>query len=55
MPKTNSKGKEKGVKSIIKGKDKESSITVYDYSDASVNDQALRDDLMRGYERFKVR
>ncbi|KAJ3806670.1 hypothetical protein EV368DRAFT_49641 [Lentinula lateritia] len=53
-PKTNSKGKEKGVKSILKGKDKEPSITVYDYSDASVNDQALRDDLMRGYEQFKL-
>ncbi|KAH7870432.1 uncharacterized protein C8R40DRAFT_1126606 [Lentinula edodes] len=54
MPKTNSKGKEKGVTSILKGKNKEPSITVYDYSDASVNDQALRDDLMRGYERFKL-
>lgn len=53
-----SKGKEKGekgVKGILKGKDKEVSHPSYDYSDSSVIDQALRADILRGYEQFKVR
>ncbi|KAF9071559.1 hypothetical protein BDP27DRAFT_1218983 [Rhodocollybia butyracea] len=52
-----SKGKEKGekgVKGILKGKDKEVSHPSYDYSDASVIDQALRADILRGYEQFKL-
>ncbi|KAJ4473564.1 hypothetical protein J3R30DRAFT_3707450 [Lentinula aciculospora] len=54
-PTTKAKGKEKGVKSILKGKEKEPFIITYDYSDASVNDQALRDDILKGYERFKLK
>ncbi|KAJ3999781.1 hypothetical protein F5050DRAFT_1852207, partial [Lentinula boryana] len=53
-PTSKSKGKEPTVKSILKGKEKERSITTYDYSDASVNDQALQDDILKGYERFKL-
>ncbi|KAE9399575.1 hypothetical protein BT96DRAFT_993899 [Gymnopus androsaceus JB14] len=49
-----SKSKEKGVKSILKGKDKEPINPTFDYSDASVNNQALRASILRGYERFKL-
>ncbi|KAK7056380.1 hypothetical protein VNI00_002934 [Paramarasmius palmivorus] len=41
------------VKGKGKGKEKES-VVVYDYSDASVHDLALKADIMRGYERFKL-
>lgn len=51
-PSSKSKGKEKN---IVKGKDKEPVNPIYDYSDASVNDQALQADILRGYEQFKVR
>ncbi|KAF9269141.1 hypothetical protein L218DRAFT_422502 [Marasmius fiardii PR-910] len=38
-----------------KGNEKQREIPVtYDYSDASVHDMALRADLMKGYERFKL-
>ncbi|KAJ3976427.1 hypothetical protein EV361DRAFT_295472 [Lentinula raphanica] len=53
-PASKSKGKESTVQSLLKGKEKEPPITTYDYSDASVNDHALRDDILRGYERFKL-
>ncbi|KAJ3792528.1 hypothetical protein GGU11DRAFT_802782 [Lentinula aff. detonsa] len=53
-PTSKSRGKEPTVKSILKGKEKELSITTYDYSDASVNDQALQDDILKAYERFKL-
>ncbi|THV05574.1 hypothetical protein K435DRAFT_773740 [Dendrothele bispora CBS 962.96] len=45
------KGKEKEK---MKGKEKDQSGVVYDYSDASVHDVALRADIMRGYEKFKL-
>ncbi|KIK61731.1 hypothetical protein GYMLUDRAFT_574566 [Collybiopsis luxurians FD-317 M1] len=53
-PRASSKPKEKGVKSILKSKEKETQPVAYDYSEASVNDQALRADLLRGYEQFKL-
>lgn len=52
MPSLSSKSK---GKNIVKGKDKEPVNPTYDYSDASVNDQALQADILRGYEQFKVR
>jgi hypothetical protein len=36
-----------------KAKENEQPI-VYDYHDASVHDVALRADILRGYEQFKV-
>jgi len=51
------KGKEKGR---LKGKEREKErgkdkdVPVYDYEDGSVHDGALKEDIMRGYERFKV-
>lgn len=38
-----------------KGKTPESAPAVqYDYQDSSVHDMALRADILKGYERFKV-
>jgi len=54
------KGKEKGklkVKEWEKEKDekgKDKDVPVYDYEDSSVYDGALKEAIMRGYERFKV-
>lgn len=50
------KGKEK-AKVPEKGKDKETETEtgpVYDFLEGSVHDIALRQDILRGYERFKV-
>lgn len=54
--KSRSKGKEK-AKGTDKEKDKSKDVRegpVYDYEDGSVHDSALKEDIMRGYERFKV-
>lgn len=48
--KAKNKGKEKEKE---KGADVREGL-VYDYEDGSVQDGALREDIMRGYERFKV-
>lgn len=48
--KSKEKGKEKG-----KGKETEMQTgPVYDFLEGSVHDIALRQDILRGYERFKV-
>ena len=46
------KGKEREKERDERGKDKD--VPVYDYEDSSVHDGALKEDIMRGYERFKV-
>jgi hypothetical protein len=51
--KSKDKGKS-GAKPADKGKNCESSV-VYDYHDGSVHDLALRSQILRGYEEFKVR
>ncbi len=51
--KSNDKGKN-NIKGKEKGKGKEEDPLVYDYEEGSVHDGALKEDLMRGYERFKV-
>ena len=49
------KGKGKAVaKAAYKGKNEESDV-VYDYDEGSVHDVALRAQVLRGYEEFKVR
>ena len=50
--KSKDKGKS-GAKAADKGKNAESSV-VYDYHDGSVHDFALRAQILRGYEEFKV-
>ena len=47
------KAKGKG-KAKEKEKEKEGSVTIYDYYEGSVHDIALRQDILRGYEQFKV-
>ncbi|KAJ3557998.1 hypothetical protein NP233_g11597 [Leucocoprinus birnbaumii] len=47
--KTRSKGKEKE-----NDKDKAKDVPVYDYENGSVHDGALKEDIMRGYEKFKL-
>lgn len=50
--------KSSGDKGKGKGKEKEkakpSELSGYEYHEASVHDLALRADILRGYERFKV-
>jgi len=54
------KGKQGKEKGKLKGKEREKErgkdkdVPVYDYEDSSVHDGALKEDIMRGYERFKV-
>lgn len=52
------KGKGKEKKGKLKGKerekDKDKDEPGYDCEDSSVHDGALKEDIMRGYERFKV-
>ncbi|KAH9167466.1 hypothetical protein EDB89DRAFT_2115562 [Lactarius sanguifluus] len=50
--KSKDKGKS-GAKAADKGKNGESSV-IYDYHDASVHDLALRAQVLRGYEEFKL-
>ena len=52
-PANKGKSKDKG-KSGAKAIDKGESSVVYDYHDASVHDLALRAQVLRGYEEFKV-
>lgn len=48
------KGKEKEKpKAADRGNDKEPTST-YEYLDGSVHDISLREDILRGYERFKA-
>jgi hypothetical protein len=42
------------AKAANKGKNEESNV-VYDYDEGSVHDVALRAQVLRGYEEFKVR
>ena len=56
LPTIKGKSKDKGksgAKPADKGKDGENSA-VYDYHDGSVHDLALRAQILRGYEEFKV-
>ncbi|KAF5387402.1 hypothetical protein D9757_005785 [Collybiopsis confluens] len=47
--------KEKGARSILKGKGKDPQPTTYDHNELAVNDQASQADILRGYEEFKLR
>jgi hypothetical protein len=60
VPQSKTKGKEKGKekekpKISDTGKERDPSRPMYDYLEGSVHDVALRQDVSRGYERFKVR
>ncbi|KAH9039374.1 hypothetical protein EDB85DRAFT_1930231 [Lactarius pseudohatsudake] len=52
-PANKGKSKDKGKSGAKAGKNGESSV-VYDYHDASVHDLALRAQVLRGYEEFKL-
>jgi hypothetical protein len=54
VPHGKTKGKEK-EKPKISDTGKDPSTPPYDYLEGSVHDVALRQDVLRGYERFKVR
>ncbi|KAG6840668.1 hypothetical protein C0991_005216 [Blastosporella zonata] len=55
VPRVPSKKAKDKPKSSEKGKEKETDNTpVYDYQEGSVHDLALRADILRGYEQFKL-
>ncbi|KAF5336725.1 hypothetical protein D9758_015089 [Tetrapyrgos nigripes] len=52
--KSKGKGKEKEKTKVADSKEKDKQNMLYDYNDASVHVTALRADIMRGYEKFKL-